>query len=76
MPTEPLSPAERFDAFLDSLDPSPSDDVRLMLTSQIARLVDGHDTKAADEMRGRYKEPDDADDHWRYPNAPESAVPD
>jgi hypothetical protein len=36
---------------LDSLNPAPSDDVRLTLTSQIARLVDGYDQKAADEMR-------------------------
>jgi hypothetical protein len=58
IPVEPLTPAERFDAFLDSLDPAPSDDVRLTLTSQMARLVDGHDQKAADEMRRRRAEPD------------------
>ncbi len=50
-PAGPPTPAERFDAFLDSLDPAASDDVRLTLTSQVARLVDGHDQKAADEMR-------------------------
>ena len=55
------TPAERFDAFLDSLDPAPSDDVRLTLTSQVARLVDGHDQKAAGEMRWRHSEPDSGD---------------
>ena len=60
-PAEPPTPAERFDAFLDSLDPAPSEDVRLTLTSQVARLVDGHDQKAADEMRRRHGEPDDRD---------------
>ena len=65
-PVGPPTPAERFDAFLDSLDPAPSDDVRLTLTSQVARLVDGHDQKAADEMRRRHSEPDDRDVADRY----------
>jgi hypothetical protein len=69
-PTGPPTPAERFEAFLDSLDPAPSDDIRLTLTSQVARLVDGHDQKAADEMRRRLSEPDGgdvADSYWVYP---------
>jgi hypothetical protein len=77
-PAGPPTPAEHFDAFLDSLDPAPSDDVRLMLTSQIARLVDGHDHKAADEMRRRYSEPDGcdvADSDWDYPGAAEGTPP-
>jgi hypothetical protein len=62
----PPTPAERFDAFVDSLDPTPSDDFRLTLTCQVARLVDGHDQKAADEMRQRHREPDDADGAGSY----------
>jgi hypothetical protein len=60
-PAGPPTPAECFDAFLDSLDPAPSDDVRLTLTNQVARLVDGHDQKAADEMRWRHSKPDSDD---------------
>ncbi|MCW2930954.1 MAG: hypothetical protein JWM19_1916 [Actinomycetia bacterium] len=77
-PAGPPTPAERFDAFLDSLDPAPSDDVRLMLTSQVARLVDGHDQKAADEMRRRHSEPDggdEADGYWDYPGEAEGTPP-
>lgn len=77
-PAGPPTPAERFDAFLDSLDPAASDDVRLTLTSQVARLVDGHDQKAADEMRRRHSEPDDADgagSYWGYPGEAEGAPP-
>jgi hypothetical protein len=73
-PAGPPTPAERFDAFLDSLDPAPSDDVRLTLTSQVARLVDGHDQKAADEIRRRHSEPDDGDvanSDWGYPGPAE-----
>jgi hypothetical protein len=57
--------AERFDAFLDSFDPAPSDDVRLMLTNQ----------KAADEMRRHYDEPDAADIHWGNPGEVEGTLP-
>ena len=77
-PAGPPTPAERFDAFLDSLDPAPSDDIRLTLTSQVARLVDGHDQKAADEMRWRHSEPDDgdvADSNQGYPGAAEGTPP-
>ena len=76
-PAGPPTPAERFDAFLDSLDPAPSDDVRLTLTSQVARLVDGHDQKAADEMRQRHSEPgnDVADSYRGYPGAAEGTPP-
>ena len=69
-PAGPPTAAERFDAFLDSLDPAPSDDVRLTLISQVARLVDSHDQKAADEMRWRHSEPDGgdiADGNYGYP---------
>lgn len=61
----------------DSLDPAPSDDVRLTLTSQVARLVDGHDQKAADEMRRRRGEPDDdiAGSYRSYPGAAERTPP-
>jgi hypothetical protein len=72
------TPAERFDAFLDSLDPAPSDDVRLILTSLVARHVDGHDPKAADEMRRRHSEPDGddaADSYWAYPGEAEGTSP-
>ena len=76
-PAGPPTPAERFDAFLDSLDPAPSNDVRLTLTSQVARLVDGHDQKAADEMRQRHSEPGDdvADSYRGYPGAAEGTPP-
>jgi len=74
-PVEPPTPAERFDAFLDSLDPAPSDDIRLMLTSQVARLVNDHDQKAADEMRRRHDEPDAADIHWGNPGEAEGTLP-
>jgi hypothetical protein len=63
---------------LTHFDPAPSDDVRLTLTSQVARLVDGHDQKAADEMRRRHSEPDDADgagSYWGYPGEAEGAPP-
>lgn len=75
VPVEPPTPAERFDAFLDSLDPAPSDDVRLMLTIQVARLVNDHDQKAADEMRRRHDEPDAADIHWGNPGEAEGTLP-
>lgn len=74
-PAGPPTPAERFDAFLDSLDPAPSDDVRLMLTSQVARLVDSHDQKAADEMRRRHDEPDTTDSYWGPPGETEGTSP-
>ena len=77
-PTEPRTSAERFNAFLDSLDPAPSDDVRLTLTSQVARLVDGHDQKAADEMRWRHSEPDGggvADSNYGYLGEAEGKPP-
>jgi hypothetical protein len=69
------TPAEHFDAFLDSLDPAPSDDIRLTLTSQVARLVDGHDQKAADEMRRRRSEPDPADRYWSSSGEEEGTSP-
>lgn len=72
---EAPTPAERFDAFLDSLDPAPSDDVRLMLTSQVARLVNDHDQKAADEMRSRHDEPDAAYINWSNPGEAEGTLP-
>jgi hypothetical protein len=74
----PPTPAEYFDAFLDSLDPAPSDDLRLTLTSQVARLVDGHDQNAADGMRRRHSKPDDGDvaDSYRgYPGEAEGMPP-
>lgn len=74
-PAKPPTPAERFDAFLDSLDPAPSDDVRLMLTGQVARLVNEHDQKAADEMRRRHDEPDPADIHWSNAGEAEGTLP-
>jgi hypothetical protein len=77
-PAGPPTPAEHFDAFLDSLDPAPSDDTRLTLTSQVARLVDGHDQKAADDMRRRHSEPDDrdvADSYRGYPGETEGTPP-
>jgi hypothetical protein len=49
----PLRPADQFEAFLDSLDPRPSADARLLLTDQVARFIDGYDRKTADEMRHR-----------------------
>lgn len=73
VPAGPPTAAERFDAFLDSLDPAPSGDVRLTLTSQVARLVDGHDQKAADEMRRRQSEPDVAEGYWGFPGEEEGA---
>lgn len=75
-PARPPTAAERFDAFLDSLDPAPSDDVRLTLTTQVARLVHGHDPKAADEMQRRHSEPDGGevtDSYWVYPGGAEGA---
>jgi hypothetical protein len=77
-PAGPTTAAERFDAFLDSLDPAPSDDVRLTLTSQVARLVDVHDQKAADEMRWRNSEPDGgdvADRNYGHLGEPEGTSP-
>jgi hypothetical protein len=77
-PTGPPTPAERFDAFLDSLDPAPGDDFRLTLTNQVARLVSGHDQKTADEMRRCPSEPDGddgADSYWDYPGGPEDTPP-
>lgn len=59
--TPPPGPSARFEAFLDSLDPAPSDDVRLMLTNGIAHLVDMHDKVAADEIRRGHSEPGDTD---------------
>jgi len=73
-PAVPRTPAEHFDAFLDSLNPAPGDDARLMMTNQVARLVDGHDQKAADEMRRWYSEPDSsgtAEGYWDYPGEPD-----
>ena len=63
----PPTPAEHFDTFLDSLDPTPGQDIRLLLTSQVAGLVDVHDQKAADEMRRRHDKPDVDDSYWGYP---------
>jgi hypothetical protein len=77
-PNPPQTPAERFDAFLDSLDPVPNANVRLLLTSQVARFVDGHDQKAADEMRRRHSEPGDSDvddGYWDYPGSPDGDQP-
>jgi hypothetical protein len=70
-PATPQGPSACFDAFLDSLDPPPTDDVRLTLTHGVARLVDLHDQKAADEMRRRDSEPEDgnsADGYRGYPD--------
>jgi hypothetical protein len=53
----PQSPAECFDAFLDSFDPELSADVRLTLTDVVARLVDADHQKSADEMRRRHSAP-------------------
>jgi hypothetical protein len=77
-PAGPLTPAERFDAFLDSLDPTPGADVRLTLTSQVARLVGSHDQKAADEMRRRHEDPDGGgitDSYRGYPSEAEGGPP-
>jgi len=76
-PARSATPAERFDAFLDSLDPAPTGDVRLTLTSQVARLVNGHDPKAADEMRRRCREADGggADSYWGDPGEAEGTSP-
>jgi hypothetical protein len=66
MPAAPPTAADRFDAFVDSLDPVPDDDFRRLLTEQVARFVDNHDQKAADEMR-RHGEPDyrdSSEDYW------------
>jgi hypothetical protein len=76
-PVPPQTPADRFEAFLDSLDPTPNDKVRIMLTDLVARFVDAHDQRAADEMRRRYSEPDDgnvADGYWR-PGEGEGTLP-
>jgi hypothetical protein len=61
VPAAPRTPAEHFDAFLDSLDPAPDDNVRLTLSNQVARLVDGHDQKAADEIRRCLSDPEGSD---------------
>jgi len=68
VPATPQTSAEHFDAFLDALDPAPNDDQRLTLASQMARLVDGHDQKTAEEIRRRNSGPDgDATDgYWDY----------
>lgn len=72
-PAAPRTAAEYFGAFLDSLKPVPDDSVRLMLTSQVARLVDGHDQKAADEMRRRQS--DVSDGYWGYSGEDEGDTP-
>ena len=76
-PAEPPTPAERFDAFLDSLNPTPSDDVRLTLASQVARLVAGYDQKASDEMRWHHRRPDDdiADNNYGHLDEAEGTPP-
>jgi hypothetical protein len=76
-PVVPQTPAQRFEAFLDSLDPTPNEKVRLMLTDLVARFVDAHDQRAAEEMRGRYSEAeggDVADGHWG-PGEAEGTLP-
>jgi hypothetical protein len=60
-PAGPPGPVEQFEAFLDSLDPSPDESVRLLLTHQVANAVGGHDARAAEDMRRRYAPPDEAD---------------
>lgn len=68
--TEPQTPAERFDAFLDSLASRSDENVRRLLTHQVASLIDVHDQKAAVEMRQRWREPADSDvpdDYQDYP---------
>jgi hypothetical protein len=73
-PVAPQTPAGRFNAFLDSLDPTPSDEVRLLLTDQVARFVDRYDQKAADEMRRRHSDPEGGDvvgGYWGYPGEAE-----
>ena len=60
----PQSPADHFDAFLDSLAPVLGGEARLLLTIQMASLVDGHDQKAADEMRRRQNESDVDNGYW------------
>jgi hypothetical protein len=77
-PVAPQTPAERFDAFLDSLDPTPGDKDRLLLTDLVARFVDRYDQKAADDMRRRHSEPDEgdvADGYWGYPGEAEDTLP-
>jgi hypothetical protein len=76
-PAAPRTPAEHFDAFLNSLDPAPDDNARLTLSNQVARLVDGHDQKAADEIR-RHSEPDISDvtdGHWGFPAETDDQMP-
>jgi hypothetical protein len=77
-PISPETPAERFGAFLDSLDPPPGDKDRLLLTDLVARFVDSYDQKAADDMRRRYSEPeggDVVDGYWGYPGEAEDTLP-
>jgi hypothetical protein len=71
----PETPAERFDAFLNSLDPPPGDKDRLLLTDQVARFVNRYDQKAADEMRRRYSEPNDVADGYWGPSEAEGTLP-
>jgi hypothetical protein len=66
----PRTSAEHFAAFLDALVPTPDDDERLTLASQVARLVDNHDQKTADEIRRRHSGPDEAGDG--YQDCPEA----
>jgi uncharacterized protein (DUF1778 family) len=68
-PAGPRTSVDHFDAFLDALDPAPSDDQRLMLANQVARHIDGVDPKTAEEMRRRYSETDGGDGYWDYPKA-------
>jgi hypothetical protein len=70
-PAAPRTSAEHFDAFLDALEPAPNNDERLTLASQVARLVDSHDQKTADEIRRRHNGPDGdaADGYWDCPEA-------
>jgi hypothetical protein len=56
----------------------PTDEVRLLLTDQVARFVDRYDQKAANEMRRPCSEPegsDAADGYWGYPGEAEGTLP-
>jgi hypothetical protein len=70
-PATPQTPSVSFDAFLDSLNPTPSEDARLLLTRQVARIVDSHDQKAADDIRQRHSELDETNVGDGYPDPPD-----
>jgi hypothetical protein len=60
-PAEPQPPAEQFDSFLDSLG-MPADDARLMLTQQMAKLLESHGYPDAVRQMDRSEDWADRDD--------------